>query len=729
MKKTPSYNSSSANQEPIIQANSAIAIARRLSYSLFATNSASSSLNGIELESITDVAPNSTQMRQITPAHVRPPIPISDALDETINNPISQDENPSLIIPHQLPSIGEFLEEDNVNSSPSTDEKRKPIPLENEGGIEIIEATVNNQVVSISPTESDNISEELALFLKQMAIHPNRLEASEIEMLEAILAPKTWKQKLPTYLRLPAASELITNILFYLAIHKDDLASPNTSSNKSTQFIHLKGKAIPLFNEQAITRAYRIIGFSNTVSWVGSMWLLLYLSLQINAFILKMQNGESNYKPSDILFEPYNLYQIFTDTGQSTKASLVNSLSNYVVWPLLLGTPFLGGAFTSWRYGRMAQNKNEATTQADLTVLQNYTPSIWLDYIRWYIPNHPLSGPLNRLRMNMLFNANESINKRNQSVEVLTQLLEKAKGHTQVNVRDVLAALTFSISIKDLIKVKEIFPESDHTHIIKTIGKAYSNLTGTALSLQPQKNENHLDAFLRGIKTRYLNHHQQLGHSGKLLLLFILYDFYISYGDTSLVLIVLKGMIKAFNNLDEMIKCKKDNKIWTWRKESKTYICSVCGDEDQIAYRDIWTQESCVTAFLSRPQAAEKIVNFFSSHHLQDITAIDFSAQINAGWTAYHTTEELDIIFEALNKHLPNIYNFTFRSNDNGAMLDVYPDSSYAGAPLGRFFKNAKNLKIADLSALFLQANGTADLARVMLESGVWKNKLGGVSC
>ncbi|MDI1353111.1 MAG: hypothetical protein PSV35_10170 [bacterium] len=584
--------------------------------------------------------------------------------------------------------------------------------------IELTEIRLSTTIPEESQTraraQQDNISAPLATFLEHMNLSLDAFEPSERAMLEIILAPKSWKKKLPDYLRLPLASELMAKVLFYMMVQNKDLTSTQEIISLSKQEINkgfrLHGNAIPLYDKQAIIRAYQITGFSNTVSWVGGVWLLLYLSLQINAVVLSIQNGQTDYKFSDIFLEPYNLYQLFSNTGQSTKASLANSLSSYAVWPFLIVIPLLGGAFSSWRYGKMAQQKNQAIDQADLTILETYTSNLGLDYLRWYIPNHPISGPLNRLRMNLLFNANESAQYRSQAFDVLGRLLGKAKGHTQLRSREVMAALAFSISPADLIKAKKISHDADYTPVIKTIAQAYFNLNGAAFSLKPQNNENRLDALLRAGKTRKLAHNQQLGHAGNLLLLFILYDLYISYGDASLSLIVLKGIIKAFQNLNDMVQCKQEDKVWGWRKESKNYECSVCGDEDQIAYRDIWTQESCMTAFLSRTQPADKIVNFLSSHRLQDLSVINFSAQLNAGWAAYHTTQELDAIFTAMNEHLPNLYNFTFKGNLNSIYLDPYPDSSYAGAALGQFLTKAKNLKVADFSYLFLQANGTADL-------------------
>jgi Ran GTPase-activating protein (RanGAP) involved in mRNA processing and transport len=623
-------------------------------------------------------------------------------------------------------------------TKPSLTDSHTPTNTSRKDSIELTEIqldTLSSEVVHTRQRAQQNkISTPLEIFLQQMNISLDAFEQSELAMLEVILAPKTWKQKLPSYLRLPLTSDLIAKVLFYMMVHKKDLASTEARSSLSEKELsagflrHGRAIPIPLDNKQAFIRAYQITGFSNAVSWVGGVWLLLYLSLQVNAFILAIKNGQTDYKFSDIFLEPYNLYQLFTDAGNSTKASLTNSLSSYAVWPFLIGIPLLGGIFSSWRYGKMAQQNTQNTDQAhlDLLKMEQYTSNLWLDHLRWYIPNHPMSGPLNRLRMNLLFNANESIERRSQAFDALTRFLAKAKGHTQLRAREVMAALAFSISPADLIKAKQIFPDADYTQVIKTMGKAYFNLIGAAFSLKPKDNESYLDAVLRAGKTRKLSHNQQLGHAGNLLLLFILYDLYISYSDVSLSLIILKGIIKAFKNLDDMVKCKQADKVWAWRKESKTYECSVCGDEDQLAYSDIWSQESCVTAFLGRPQPAQAIVNFFNNHNLQGITSLDFSAQLNAGWTPFHNANELDTIFSIINQRTPMIVNFTFSGNGHGLLLDTFPDSSYAGAPLGRFIANAKQLKIADLSNLYLQANGTIALAPYLNQTQLTSLNLSG---
>ena len=604
------------------------------------------------------------------------------------------------------PSSHERLDFNDISLSPAT------------SSTEIVpSAALNKQAIELAPLPTrqrarrDQVSKPLATFLEQMAIPVHAFDASERAMLDVILSPKTWKQKLPAYLSLPAASEVITKVLFYLSINKKDLglaspqALPGLTETELNKALRLQNHAMPLFNQKAITRAYRIAGFSNKVSLVGNVWLLLYLSLQINAIALNV------YNLSDIFLDPYNIVKFVTDSSQSTKASLANSLSGYVVWPFLIGIPLIAGSFSSWRYGKMAQSMSEASKQADLELLKNYTPSTASDYLRWYLPNHPLSGALTRLRLNLLYNGNESTAYRDQAFEVLMQFLAKARGHTQLSARAIMASLAFDISLQDLIKAKAIFPRADYTQTIKMIGKANFNLMGAAFLLSPQEHENPLDAFLRAGITRYLTYRQQLGHAGNLLLLFILYDFYVSYGDTSLTLIVLKGIINGIKNIEEMVKCKQDNKVWVWRKESKIYVCSACGDVLELAYQDIWTQESCVTAFLDRLQPAEKIVDFFNQHNLQDITSLDFSTQISAAGTPYHNASDLDAIFSAINKRVPLLSNFSFTANLDNIFLDVTPDSSYAGAPLGRFLANAKQLRSADFSYLCLQANGTVALA------------------
>ena len=619
------------------------------------------------------------------------------------------------------PSRHDRLDFNDQNLSPVTLDSSTPIAPS---------VALNEQGIELTPLptrRSDQVSKPLAIFLEQMAIPVHVFDASERAMLDVILAPKSWKQKLPTYLSLPSASELITKVLFYLLISKKDLASPQALSSLTetelNKALRLKNHAIPLFNQQAITRAYRIAGFSNTVSWVGNVWLLLYLSLQINAFVLAIEYGEMDYNFSDIFLEPYNIVKLVTDSSQSTKASLASSLSGYVIWPFLIGIPLMAGSFSSWRHGKMAQSMSEASKQADLELLKNYTPSTTLDYLRWYLPNHPLSGALTRLRLNLLYNANESIAYRNQAFEVLKQFLAKARGHTQLSARAVMASLAFDISPQDLVKAKAM---ADYTQTIKMMGRAYFNLMGAAFLLSPQEHKNFLEAFLRAGKTRYLTYRQQLGDAGRLLLLFILYDFYVSYGDTSLALIVLKGIINAIKNIDDMVQCKQDNKVWVWRKESKIYVCSACGDVLELAYQDIWTQESCVTAFLARPQPAQKIVEFFNNHNLQEITSIDFSAQLNAGWTPFHNADELDAIFSAINERVPMLGNFTFRGVLDSIYLDITPDSSDAGAPLGRLIANAKQLKIVDFFYLCLQANGTIALASYLNQTRLTSLSLGG---
>lgn len=695
------------------------AVARRLSYSLFANPASSIEAN----------IPQSPVIFNPNTKHIPQRDEVDAKQEEHIPNQISHRES-SLHTPEKKKSpknndsptsLG--LDDSNSDSTPPGLEK-KSITRSHESSpvsisinqrspteIELTGIKVENpqfdQVKTRPRTGHDKCSEHLANFLEQMQIPLESFNQSERTMLEIMLSPKTWKQKFPAYLKLPQASQLMARLLFYKMVHKKDLASNDATSGLTekelAEGVLLHGSAIPLHDEQAIIRAYQITGFSNNVSMVGTVWSLLYLSLLVNALVL-------NYKFSDVAFEPYNLYQLFTDTGQSSKSSLSNSLSSYTIWPFLIGIPLIAGTFSMWRQGKIAKQKSPITDQADLDILEAYTSNLWLDHLRWFIPNHPVNGPLNRLGMDLIFNANKSVEHRNEAFEALVRFLAKAKGHTQLRAREVMAAIAFNISLLDLIEAKKIFPNADYTQVLKTIAKAHFNLTGASFSLKPLENEGNMDALIRAAFTRKLAYNQKLGHAGNLLLLFILYDLYISYSDGSLSLIIFKGIVKAFKNLDEMVKCKQADKVWVWRKESKDYECSVCGDDDQIAYRDIWTQDSCLDALLSRTQSAARLVNFFSSHRLQDITYVDFSGQLNTGWTPYHKAEELDDIFTAMNEHLPNISNFTFRGNALSPYLNVYPNSSYAGAPLGRFLAKAKHLKTANFSYLFLQENGIADL-------------------
>ncbi|MFY7698541.1 MAG: hypothetical protein ACOVQX_07030 [Legionella sp.] len=568
--------------------------------------------------------------------------------------------------------------------------------------------------ITRSRATTNPVSEPLALFLKQMNISSDDFDSFELGMLNIIFSPKTWQQRVPTWVSLPSVSSLITKVAFYLSIRVQDLAAPGTTvanGTNITKHLSITGQAIPLYNQQAITRAYRINGFSNTISWVGSLWLLLYLSLQINAFILAVHDGQTDYSFRDIFFEPFDLSKLFTGSSQSTKASLANSVSSYYVWPFLIAIPLVAGVFSGWRYGKMAQSTNADSLELDIKQLKEYSPSARLDYWRWYLPKHPLSGPLKRISLYLRYQANIPDDAREKIFTTLVEFSAKAKGHTQLRAREVIASLTFAINPQDLVKAKAIFPDLDYTQTIKTMGKAYSNLNSAAFSLKPNDHENQLDALLRAGKTRYITHEQQLGYAGSFLALFILYDFYVSYGDLSLALIVLKGLINAFKNIDEMLKCKQANKVWSWRKESKIYVCSVCGDELQVAYRDIWTQETCVTAFMARTQPAQKIINFFQKHNLQGVTSLDFSAQLSTDYKVYHTAEELDAIFTVINQQLPMLNNFTFRGSNDALYLSIYPDSSYAGAPLGRFLANATRLKTVDFTYLLLQTNGTVALA------------------
>ncbi|MFY7790432.1 MAG: hypothetical protein ACOVQB_05920 [Polynucleobacter sp.] len=580
-------------------------------------------------------------------------------------------------------------------------------------GIELTTIVPGGHTSLTRPRETRDISQSLAAFLGRMGIDPDAFEASELGMLNVLFSERTWKQTLPTYVRLPSVSRVITKALFYLSIRKKDLAPLDAHSGLTLkeldQHLSLSGSALPLHNTDAITRAYRIAGFANTISWVGGVWLMLYLSLQINAFILAA-NSQSDYSMRDIFLEPFDLSKLFTGGSQSTRASLANSVSSYYVWPFLLGLPLIAGVLSGWRYGKMAQSTSEDALREALEQLEAYQPSLKMDYARWYLPKHPLSGPLNRVTLSMLHQHKLSSSLRQKIFSTLTQLATTAKGHTQIKARKAIAALAFDINPNDLILAKQAFPLNDYTPFIKTMGEAYSNLNGAAFSLKPNKHENHLDALLRAGNTRYISHEHQLGHAGFLMALFILYDFYVSYGDVSLSLIILRGLINAFKQIDEQRQCKQANKVWVWRKESKIYECSVCGDVLQIAYRDIWTQDTCVSAFLARTQPAQKIIDFFSSHHLQDVTHLDFSAQINTDYTVYHTANELDAIFTTLNQRVPKLYNFTFRGSNLAIIYNIIPDSSHVGAPIGRLIANATQLRLVDLSYLYLQTNGTLAL-------------------
>ncbi|MFY7698540.1 MAG: hypothetical protein ACOVQX_07025 [Legionella sp.] len=575
--------------------------------------------------------------------------------------------------------------------------------------------------ITRSRATTNPVSEPLALFLKQMNISSDDFDSFELGMLNIIFSPKTWQQRVPTWVSLPSVSSLITKVAFYLSIRVQDLAAPGTTvanGTNITKHLSITGQAIPLYNQQAITRAYRINGFSNTISWVGSLWLLLYLSLQINAFILAVHDGQTDYSFRDIFFEPFDLSKLFTGSSQSTKASLANSVSSYYVWPFLIAIPLVAGVFSGWRYGKMAQSTNADSLELDIKQLKEYSPSARLDYWRWYLPKHPLSGPLKRISLYLRYQANIPDDAREKIFTTLVEFSAKAKGHTQLRAREVIASLTFAINPQDLVKAKAIFPDLDYTQTIKTMGKAYSNLNSAAFSLKPNDHENQLDALLRAGKTRYITHEQQLGYAGSFLALFILYDFYVSYGDLSLALIVLKGLINAFKNIDEMLKCKQANKVWSWRKESKIYVCSVCGDELQVAYRDIWTQETCVTAFMARTQPAQKIINFFQKHNLQGVTSLDFSAQLKADYTVYHTAAELDAIFAVINQQLPKLNNFIFISDSTAYSFTPLPNSFYAGAPLGRFLAKASQLKTINLSYLCLQ-NGSISLISSLANSTI----------
>ena len=636
------------------------------------------------------------------------PLPIRDAHE--LASDVSSSASPFMISDNEV-----------ISSPTVTPEKEKTSTVIDTLSQIVIEQSRSQEIelAPLPPTRPrarrDQISAPLDSFMKDLAIPAGSFDVAERAMLDILLAPKTWKNKLPTYLSVPAISGLITKVLFYMSIRQKDLVSSEALTGLTEEDLNkgvwLQGNAIPLYSQQAITRAYRIAGFSNTISFVNGMWLLLYMSLQANAFALSLQNGEMDYKFSDIFLDPYNIIKLVTDDRESSKASLANSLSGYVVWPFLVGVPFLAGVISSWRYGKVAHNLSEESKHADIKLLKNYEPGIWNDYPSWYLPGHSLRNALDRLRMNLLYNGNESAEYRKQAFEVLQQFIAKAKGHSQLHAQTLMASLAYDISERDLLKAKQRLSDVDYTPIVKTKANALYKLMGAAFSLRPNENEGYLDAFLRGGKTRYLTHHQQLGYTGNLLLLFVVYDLVVTFDHVSLSLIVLKGLINAIKNIAALIQCKQDNKVWVWRKESKIYVCTVCGDVAELAYHDIFTQESCVTSFLARPQPAHKIVDFFNNHNLQGITNLDFSTQLNAGGTPNHNASELDSIFTTVNERAPMLNSFSFTGDYNNAFLTTVPDSSYAGGPLGRFLANAKHVSIADFSYLFLQANGTVDFA------------------